>query len=163
MTIGNLDEALSLRGTYAPIITKVLEFVKRADCSAMPDGKYPIPGTPLAAQIHRYHSKPHAQTRPEAHRRHVDFLYIVEGNELLGWCPSSPALEQDGDYESGRDFIFYKSLAPDTSLPLRAGNFVLLMPTDVHAPYRAVNDQPSPVTKVIVKIPTTMLEQPLKE
>ena len=37
-------------------------------------------------------------------------------------------------------------------LPLHAGQFAIFFPQDVHAPCLAMDDQPSEVVKVVVKV-----------
>lgn len=154
MVIGQATAASRANGFFSPLVLQLLAYVSKTDFTAMPTGEARVPDMELDAQIQRYTTRRREDTRAETHRHHLDFVYLAEGREYLGWCTLTPSLVRVGEYDAERDVEFYQALEPDTDLLLTAGQYALLGPRDVHAPCRAVEEQPSPVTKVIVKIPT---------
>ncbi len=118
------------------------------DLTALEPGDYPIFGDGIILKIQSYNTKPAEQARLEAHRRYIDIQCIVSGEEKIAVLP----LDRAGDELEAHpesDLWFYAGSAD--ALTLRAGQFMLLLPGEAHAPCIAV-DQPTPVKKALVKI-----------
>ena len=165
MFIGSAAESRENGNIYPHVILAVLKYLAAQDFSAMPGGRHEVvlPGSDGSAGIYfnldRYHTKAAKDCRPERHIKYVDVQYIIEGEECLGWCPLSPDLKEVTPYDPERDIVFYKELVPESSLILMKGNFAVLYPDDVHRPCVAVDEPGEPVTKAVVKIPVTLLEE----
>jgi len=158
MIVGSIDNLEHSHEKYPKAVRKALTYLQEHDFTKMEDGLYPIDGKKIFAKVQRYQTRPISECRPEAHRKFLDIQYIAEGEELFGWCPISPDIEQEGIYDEGQDVAFYDHLVPDSAIVLFTGNFVVLYPEDVHRPCGMVDTEPKPVTKVVVKIAVSMLE-----
>ena len=156
MVVDTIDTFEQARVAYPEAVRKALEFLRSQDFSHMKDGRYPIEGG-CYASLQRYETRPLAACRPETHRKYVDIQYMVEGEEYVGWCPFSPDLKVAEEYNEAQDVAFYDALVPDSNILLQPGCFAVLYPEDVHCPQGAVDGVPMLVTKVVVKIPVTML------
>ena len=153
MFIGNIDASGSMtHGAYPEAIRRALDYLSANDFKKMKDGKYPVEGEAMFALVQRYDTRLLESCRPEAHQKFVDIQYVVEGEEYLGWCPFSPDLKAVAPYDEKRDVTFYERLVPESNLVLLPGSFAVLYPEDVHRPCCAVDDEPSPVTKVVMKV-----------
>ena len=152
MVIGRINEASSGFSKFPEAIRQALLFLQAHDFTTMEDGVYPIDGDHSYAILQRYTTKLPGTAKPEAHRQYVDIQYMVEGKEELGWCPLNPELHEHTNYDMDKDIIFYERLVPGSSVTLDKGSFAVLYPADVHRPCGAINDEPKPVTKVVVKI-----------
>lgn len=152
MFIGNMDTLGQEKETYPQAVLDALNYLRSTDFTKMEDGKYVLDGERVYATLQRYVTRMAGGCRPESHRRYVDIQYVVEGEESLGWCPLSPDLKEAVPYDEEKDIVFYEKLVPESSLVLLPGSFAVIYPEDVHCPCCSINDEPSQVTKVVVKI-----------
>ncbi len=157
MVIGTIENLEKEQKEHPAAIREALEYLRSQDFTKLPDGKYPIGDQGITANLQRYHTKDIDDCRPEAHKKYIDIQYLVEGEEYLGWCPLSPDLAADQEYDSEKDIIFYRKLVPDSNVILFPGSFAVLYPVDVHRPCGSIDDEPAAVTKVVVKIPVELV------
>lgn len=148
-SIGSLDNG---HADYPKIVQKALEYLRSHDFTKLEDGRYPIDGDKCVANLQRYTTRVLEECRPETHKKYVDIQYVVEGEEYMGWCPFSPDLKVTAPYDAEKDITFYEELVPDSNIVLTPGRFAVIYPEDVHRPQGAVEGEPGPVTKVVVKI-----------
>lgn len=111
----------------------------------------------LKASVSTYATKVLEEAKAETHRKYIDLQIAITGMERIhsfeyGVLPVSEP------YDAERDFEFYDAseCAPDASLILRPGSFVVFFPWDVHMPAVAV-DFPERMKKVVYKIPADVL------
>ena len=155
MFVGRLD-APGKAEALPQAVRQALDFLRGTDFTTLPDGRYDIDGERCYAKLARYTTKRAEACRPEAHRRYADIQYMVEGEEYIEVCPLGPDLVVHTPYDAAQDIIFFEGLVPETSFPLTAGDFAILLPKDVHRPGVAV-DEPHSVVKVVVKIDVSLL------
>ena len=114
-------------------------------------GRHEIDGDAVYALVQRYHTRPVAETRLEAHRRYIDIQYLVSGQEVIHWAALADLAETTRPYDAVTDVAFFASVADMVPARLRAGQFAILFPEDAHAPCCAWGD-PAEVLKVVVKV-----------
>ena len=159
MFIGTIDNINNKSGEYHPVLKEVLEYLKETDFTSMIDGDYKIGDKGIIAKLQRYETRPESQCKPETHNKFVDVQFVVEGEETLGWCPLSPDLKITEKYNFAKDVTFYANMVPESCVVLSKRNFAVLYPVDVHRPCGSLeDDEPSKVTKVVVKIPVELLQ-----
>lgn len=161
MIIGNIWDEDTAGIVFSPAMERALEYLKKTDFSKLEDGRYEIEGDRIYATVSRYQSKPWNECRPEAHRRYADVQYMAEGQELIGWCAFTPALEEAEPYHEEKDVVFFKRLEPESDFVLSEGSYAILTPKDIHRPCCALGE-PSPVLKVVVKVAVELLEEEMK-
>ena len=152
MIIGSIDSLDDSHVRYPAMVQKALDYLRDHDFTKLADGRYPIDGDKCVANLQRYTTRLYHECSPETHEKFVDVQFVVEGEEYMGWCPFSPDLTVKVPYDAEKDITFYESLVPDSNIVLTPGRFAVLYPEDVHRPQGAVDDMPSKVTKVVVKI-----------
>ena len=158
MVIGNISEIQAGECKYPAAIQKALHFLAEHDFAKMQDAKYPIDGDNSFAILQRYNPRLEVEGKPEAHRQYIDIQYIVDGSEEIGWCPMSPELVVDDDYDAEKDIVFFRNLVPESSIVLQSGDFAILFPVDIHMPCGAIDNISAPVTKVVVKVAVDCVE-----
>jgi YhcH/YjgK/YiaL family protein len=149
MILDRLENAALYRPLGARI-TLALDYLGRTDFSRIPEGRYELDGDRVYAVVQRYRPKPLAEARWEAHRQYIDVQFMAEGVERIGYAPLDEALPVERAYDSQKDVVFF--VAQGDFLTVRAGDFAIFYPTDVHAPCLA-SQTPAPidVCKVVVK------------
>lgn len=86
----------------------------------------------------------------EAHKKYIDIMLIVEGQETIGYLPSCQIKEITKPYDADIDASLAK-MQPDMSrLSMVAGDVAIFYPDDYHAP-GIDNDGKHSVKKIIMK------------
>lgn len=93
-------------------------------------------------------------TRPfEAHRQYADIQFVITGNECIGYQPLSLMSAMTSDYSDHDSYLYQaKNDDNDTAIVMVPGTYAIFFPADAHRPLCAVDDTPSPVRKIIIKI-----------
>ena len=157
MFIGKIDDVQDTE--HNAVLREVLNYLKNTDFTKMTEGTYNIGDKHITAKLQRYETHNAADCKPESHNKFVDVQFVAEGEELLGWCPISPDLAIAEEYNFAKDVTFYQRLVPESCVVLSERNFAILYPVDIHRPCCSVDeDNPSKVTKVVVKIPVELLK-----
>ena len=116
---------------------------------SLPDGRHLIDGQRLIAMPQRYDTRLASAGKWESHRRYIDIQYMVQGDEVMGWANTS-LLKVTEPYDPARDVAFHQGAGSLIQVPV--GYFAIFYPQDAHMPCLAVNDLPSPVRKLVLKI-----------
>jgi biofilm protein TabA len=135
--------------TLSPGMAAALRYLRSVDLNSLPDGKVEIDGPRLIANLARYQTKRPEQSVWESHRKYIDVQYVVSGVERIGYVPLENAPPVHSPYDDAKDVIFYEP--GSDSFTLRAGQFAIFYPEDIHAPSLA-DGEPSPVLKVVMKV-----------
>lgn len=147
-------DSLKNRSAYEslhPRFADTFDFLERAVREDLPAGRYEIDGDALFASVQEYTSKLPHEARFEAHRRYIDIQYIQMGTERME-LSSAAHTEIETDYDEKIDMTFFREHAAPTVSLVHAGEFGIFFPWDVHRPGLAVNGEPAPVKKILVKI-----------
>ena len=131
-----------------PRFQEAFDFIKKAIAENLEPGKYEIDGKELWASVQEYTSKLEADAKAEAHKNYIDIQFIVKGEEIIAVAPIQTE-KRLTEAKEEKDVWFYEC---DTqSVILKDGDFMVLYPSDLHLPGKAVN-QPSEVLKVVIKV-----------
>ena len=150
MILDLLDNA-DAYNALGPRIAQGLAFLRNTDLAALPLGKNVIDGDNLFAMAQRYDSRTHDNMIWESHRRYIDIQYIGEGEELMGYLNLTEQATVTRPYDETGDAALYSTTA-GSLFKIQAGKFAIFTPQDVHAPGLAIDNKPSPVFKVVVKV-----------
>jgi YhcH/YjgK/YiaL family protein len=134
-------------GSIVPGLAEAFAFLRRPGLAALADGRYPIAGERLYAMVARTEGRGEAGARLEYHRRYLDVQFCVSGTDVIGWKALGACTERAGEYDAKADCGFYGD-APAAWVRLPPGAFMLLLPSDAHAPLAGVGL----VHKVVVKL-----------
>jgi biofilm protein TabA len=135
--------------SLSPLFARAIDYARNATTSH-PLGRHAIEGDDLFAIAQTYTTKPFEQTRWEAHRRYIDLQLMLEGEERMDVVDLENAHPID-PFDAEKDVGFYTCKSPATPLVVRANEFAIFYPHDVHRPTIAVAD-PMPIWKLVLKI-----------
>ena len=150
MIVSDLEH-IERQAKMTQALRKAVEFLRRPDLAALPDGRVEIDGERVYALPQRYETLAADRPRFEHHRKYIDIQFIVSGAEVIGWAPVE-RMQVTEAYDPERDIAF--GTVPEgemTPVLLRAGQFAVLHPEDGHAP-RLAAGSPAPVFKIVVKV-----------
>lgn len=87
----------------------------------------------------------------EAHKKHIDIQFLIEGEEKV-YVTETGGLIENIEYNEEKDVVFYDTPKKElNTVFLTKGKFVVLYPDDAHSPCILI-DAPKNVKKAIVKI-----------
>ena len=136
----------------SPLMKKALEYLTTTDLASLPEGKIEIDGDNVFANVSKGKTKPHSEAKMEAHRKYIDIQYNINAKEdVLCWFlkMAKGVLEEHPE----RDLWFYESKG--RPITIGTSRFVILFPTDTHAPgltHRDLAEYESEYKKIIVKV-----------
>jgi YhcH/YjgK/YiaL family protein len=136
--------------SVSPWVKKALEYLQSTDLKNLPLGKYPIDGDNVIVSCIMKTTKPYAEAKLETHDKYLDLHYLVEGKEdiLCGFLQDTVKVTED---MPEIDCRYYDG----PSKPFTIGNdrFIIVFPTDIHAPGLSHKDgEVQTNKKIIVKI-----------
>ncbi len=132
-----------------PKFKAAYQWLNDNDVTKMADGRYEICDG-VFALVQRYTTLPFEKARFEAHNDYFDIQYLAEGQESFG-----VALRDDCklvESVPANDVYFFEAPSFFTPVNLKAGDFVVVPPEEVHQPRAAYNGKEMPVVKVVVKV-----------
>lgn len=133
----------------APKFRAAYKWLAETDLAAVADGKYPILGDEVVADVQSYTTQPESERRFETHDQHFDIQYMAEGEEFFGVC------SRDGlkllESKPERDAEFWSSPEKFSMVLLKKGDFIVVASEDAHKP-RCAAGSPAKVRKVVVKV-----------
>ena len=113
------------------------------------DGKYEIDGDKIYLNISTYETKTHENAKIEIHKDYIDIQLIINGRELIG-MDSVDGLEVLAPYTP--DYALYAMSEDYDKVILKDGEFAIIFPEEGHAPCLAVDNVPSTVRKMVIKV-----------
>ncbi|HLA84394.1 MAG TPA: YhcH/YjgK/YiaL family protein [Thermoguttaceae bacterium] len=124
-------------------------FLRRKDLAKLPDGRHDIDGDRLFAVVSRVSGRGREQSPLEVHRRYIDIQFVVDGEDCIGWLPTSDCRQVSSPFDGEKDLgVFYDP--PAKWLTVEPGTFALFYPEDAHAPLAASGHMHKVVVKVAV-------------
>ena len=108
------------------------EFLKRKDLAEL-EPQWIELGEGVRASIQRYDSFAWDANKFETHEKYFDVQYVIEGTEYCGVC-SREGLKVAVPYNEANDITFYDDPELYGKVLLKAGDFIVLGPEDVHKP-----------------------------
>ena len=144
-----IDELLN-SDKYAalhPGLAKGFEYLKSQALNSLAVGKYPIDGDSVHASVSEKNGYTKEEAKFEAHNKYADIQLCLTDSETFGWKPRKDCQQPKGEFNAEKDVIFYED-EPDTYFSLKAGQFAIFYPEDVHAPMIGEGA----IKKVVVKV-----------
>ncbi len=129
----------------------VYDFVTGNDLAALSLGRHEIGTGGAYANVQEYQTK--VENVFEAHRDYIDVQIIVSGEENISVADLPDALDCTMEYDKGRDCVLYATASKIRSFDADSSAWFVFFPSDLHRPGVARDGVPSPVRKVVVKIP----------
>lgn len=136
MLIGYLDaQENQIKKQNISYFNEAIEIIKKTDFSLISDGTYDLKGKDLFYHLMTYKTKEKIdQTYPEVHKRYIDFYYILNGKETVGYAPNINSYIFSSNYDSAKDVEFVKDVASENFFTIQKGMFVIFFPGEIHRP-----------------------------
>ena len=141
---------LALYSELSPHLSTAAVFLASNDLAALPVGRVEIDRDDVFANVSDYDTHDPAPDLFEAHRTYVDLQVVVSGAESVLMAPRTPCLEVAKPYNEARDIEFVR--AEGETIPLYAGQFLVIFPHEAHQPACHPASGISHVRKIIVKM-----------
>lgn len=108
-----------------------IRFILDTDVNALPAGQHEVDGDRVFVSVleRDLTEKP---TVWEKHERYADIHLIMEGSETIGYC-AQETCGQEFVFSEGSDCVMAEGLT-GSMIELRAGEFLIALPQDVHQP-----------------------------
>ena len=114
-------------------------------------GRHEVDGENVYINAIEYDTKPAENCIFEAHRKYIDVMYLLEGEEFIGYTPLKNCKHVTMEY-SEKDECSLAKLEPETmKIHMLPGDVCILFPEDAHAPSIQATDAPVHVKKLIAK------------
>lgn len=152
MLAGNIKNLDNFRPYLEERLKKALDYIAATDFSKVADGEYEIEGRVIFARVNTYFTEPKSVRRPEKHNKYIDVQFVARGSETV-WFTALDAkcTEIENNSETG-DVIFYVDPGERGKVGLKAGDFAVFFPWELHRPNCIAEEAPVEVKKVVVKV-----------
>ena len=136
-----------------PNLDMALQYMQDNDLNAMEPGRYPIGDGEVLVIIKKgFPTKDDEKANWESHRRDIDIQYLLEGEEVIGYCNINE-LEVREPYDEGKDKILYHNEEmKGFKTHLKKGDFLILFPEDAHATCLHPHGVPATGNKAVIKV-----------
>lgn len=135
---------------YPDGIQKALDFLRHTDISKLDLGEYPIDGKLVYVKIFMLKTLPAAEVQPEAHEEYMDIHFAPEGDEMFGFAGDASNYNKVKEDKSN-DIAFYDGVTDERYVHLKAGDFVMVFPGEIHSP-GVMKDGSEEHRKVVIKV-----------
>ena len=142
---------------YPKAIRQALEFIQKTDWKAIENGKHPIDGDKMFANVMDMTTRPFEGSHPEIHEKYIDLMYWPEGGEKIG---VAPYLGSEAVFEARpeNDIALLESVEDESFLLAKPGFFGVFFPWDAHRPGLMLGDAPATSRKCVAKISVALLK-----
>ncbi|MFE5323675.1 YhcH/YjgK/YiaL family protein [Paenibacillus sp. NPDC056579] len=151
MIVGHIRHWKQEKAMAHPVIRQALDYLERTNFTDMETGKYPIIPDQMYAMVMQLTTKPLEEAKAEKHEQFLDIHYVLQGSETIGYAVNSGANQTIQPYDADGDYALYGHVEGERFVRMSAGDYVVLLPEDIHRPGLCDN-APGPVRKVVVKI-----------
>ena len=141
--IANIDKYICLHPRFA----KAFEFVKSQNLETLEVGKFEIDGKDIHAAVSSKEGVAAEDAKFECHDHYFDIQVCPAGSETIGWSARADCNTVKTPYNPEKDVTFFAD-KHSTYFQLKAGQFAIFYPEDVHAPMIGEGE----IKKLVVKI-----------
>ena len=150
MIQGNVQDIEKVLPYVSERLQKALQYIAQTDFSKLPNGKVVIEEGVITAGINTYDTEPKADRRAEKHTKFIDVQFVAQGEETIWYAPyRGNAVTEDRMAKD--DVAFYADPAELNCANLKAGDFCILFPWEMHRPNCDML-KTTFVQKVVVKV-----------
>lgn len=146
-TVENLSRYESLHSLFPAAFAAL----KALSAGPFKKGRHEVDGDRIFINAAEYETKPASDSCMEHHKRYIDVMWMVSGEEIIGVCPVAQLQAFIKPYNEEIDAALAKLVPVYTEARVSAGDVVILFPEDAHAPCMLLNDS-SNVRKLIAKV-----------
>ena len=146
-TVENWDAYAAVNPHFA----KAFAAMKRMAAEPFVKGRHEVDGTTIYVNGAEYDTKDPAKCVMEAHRKYVDVMLMLEGEETIAVCQVDTLKHVTTPYDEKIEALLADPEPGYTAVHMRPGDVTILFPEDAHAPGMQVG-APCHVRKLIGKV-----------
>ncbi len=148
MIVDDISNAGKYLGLH-PLFAAAFEYINTTDLTRVEEGTIVLQEGKLKAIFSDKPGKKRAASleKFECHNQNIDIQVCISGTEEIGWKPRGTCAAPKAPYSDEKDVQFYND-APDMFFTLKAGQFVIFFPEDVHAPMIGEGN----IKKLVIKV-----------
>jgi len=146
MVVDTLENAWRYCGLHAGF-EEAFRLLEEESLAELIDGVRELEGPRLSVNIIAANARPPEEASLEAHRKYIDIQYLLAGEEIFSWKPTSECCLEEQEYEEESDVALFGD-EPTGWFPLPEGTFVVFFPEDAHGPMCGEGE----IHKVVVKV-----------
>ena len=155
MIIGSLKtdemQILSQNNSYFAVI---VDTIKKTNFSNYDDGIYPIENESIFFILSTYKTKQIEDSFSEAHKKYIDFQYLVYGEELIGYTNYYCIKRNQSEYDNQKDIELFNNVTDESFFILKKDMFAVFYPYEIHRPgisHLEIRSVRKAVFKILVK------------
>ncbi|MDH2923873.1 YhcH/YjgK/YiaL family protein [Nicoletella semolina] len=157
MLLGDLsrdDFALSLPPVFARLCAKL----KQLDLAHLPLGWQELEEG-VQMNVMEFETSSPAGKKAEMHRKFIDIQVVISGEEMIEYGLSQPDLSRFDEYRDEDDYQLTDEIEHKNELVLQPNMFAIFLAYEPHKPGNSVGGNHRLLRKLVVKVPTALLEQ----
>lgn len=144
--------------TLVPGFDKIYDFIRKNNLNELCEGRHEIDGNRIYCTIAAGELKGvEPENCPlEIHDSYIDIHILIDGSETIGFKDRCLCDDSAAKYDSDNDIAFLPD-TPDNYVSLGTNNFIVVFPSDAHAPLIGEGPYKKAVFKVRLEIPQEKL------
>ena len=139
MILDCIENTAVYANTVLGLQEMIVELKTYAESGA--EGGKKIHGDRMFINDCRYNTQPFgADAVYEAHRKYLDVMYMLDGEEIIYVKPTNRLSNVTKEYDPAIEALLAAPDADGTAVRLQAGQFIVLFPQDAHCPSRCAGE-----------------------
>ena len=140
------------RYTYVnPRFPSTFDALRKLAAEPFTKGRKEVDGDQIFINCAEYTTNPPETSSMEFHKRYIDVMWMLDGEEIIGIHPVSALKNIKKEYDAEGDYALADLDPKYTQLVMKKGMVAILFPEDAHAPSMQLNG-PCTVHKLIGKV-----------
>lgn len=132
-------------------VDRILEEMQKFTPDNYPGGRIEVDGSRIFMLLNQYDTRAVEGASSEAHRKYIDVMYMIEGEELIYVKDTAELKNVTMPYDADKECLLADTDADATPIHMTPGRFVVLFPQDAHTPNCRV-DGAMNVKKIVGKV-----------
>ncbi len=132
MILDHLDRAEEYAPLH-PLFKTAFAILRRLDTTALVPGDLEVGEPAISGSLAEDRGAGRENVTLEAHRRHIDLHYVIEGASEMGWAARAHCIRSGTPYDEAADAELFDN-PPTAWVTVPPKHFVIFLPDDAHAP-----------------------------
>lgn len=146
MIVDHLDRAEAYASLH-PLFERAFAEIRRLDPATLRAGPLEIAESRITGLVAEDEGGGRVGVTLEAHRRHIDIQYVIDGAAEMGWAARAHCIRSADAYDQAKDVELFDN-SPTAWVTVPPKHFAIFLPDDAHAPIAGHG----PVRRVILKV-----------
>jgi len=136
---------------------EIYRLIKESDFLEQNAGLYEVDNKNLYYNLVSCKTKDINNTFAESHKEYIDFHYMLDGEEIIGFSDYESRGEVSKAYDPEKDVELFSNIKNENFLLLKEGMFIVFYPNEIHRPGVAFEGNIQKIKKIIFKVKASCL------